>query len=89
MCGEHPDLPEDIEDGFLPDHGIHFCTQIQAVNRRAKDLLGLEVLGSEDYIYELDKISLAAFHRIFEEAEAHDRDYDPAFWEANYANYLY
>ena len=61
MSGWNKDMPHDKRIGNSPGHGIHFCTVIQAVNRRAKKLLGLSAIDSLREPYNLDKFDKRHF----------------------------
>ena len=75
MCGYHDDTPHDHRLGHMHGHGIHFCSQIQAVHQRAKKLLGLSAIsrGFEEH-YRLDKFDKEHFERFFIETANKDRD---------------
>ncbi len=79
MCGECWDLPYDEMVGSEQWHGIHFCTQIQAVHRRARKLLGLSALGPDDHDYRLDRFDKRDFETFFIET-AH-KDHSRRAWE--------
>lgn len=79
MCGECEDLPYDEMVGSEQWHGIHFCTQIQAVHRRAKRLLGLSAIGLGDDSYKLDKFDKRDFEDFF--VETARKDHSRRAWE--------
>ena len=73
VFGDTGDTPHDERVGNKPKHGIHFCTQIQAIHRRATKLLGLYAIrpdGHEEF--RLDKIERRQFDRIFAKKEGYN-----------------
>ena len=78
VSGYHEDTPHDIRVRNLEDHGIHFCTSIQAVHRRAKKLLGLSAIEPGEP-YRCDKFDKSHFEKFFA-AKAQERERRKA-WE--------
>lgn len=79
MCGEFDDLSYDRLVGSEQYHGLHFCTLIQAVDRRARKLLGIFAIGPQDGNYRLDKFDKREFEN-FLSVKAH-KDHDRRAWE--------
>jgi len=79
MCGNCEDLPYDVMVGSEEWHGIHFCTQIQAVHRRAKKLLGLNTIDPGDKAYRLDRFDRSDFENFL--IETANKNHSRRAWE--------
>ena len=64
MSGWRGNTPHDMMMGHEPGHGIHFCTCIQAVHKRAKRLLGLSAIDGQREPYKLDKFDKSHFREF-------------------------
>lgn len=82
VSGAQPDTRKDVILGHEEGHGIVFCTMIQAVHKRTRQLFGLRAIGPGDP-YKLSRISNSEFQQFFDMMAAEGQRHSA--WDMYYA----